>query len=75
MTGSGPVTEENQPREPNHMLIANVRGSLKAGKLAHITVLDRNLLRIAPERVLETDVDLTMVDGKVVFERNGAGVR
>jgi predicted amidohydrolase YtcJ len=46
-----------------------VRGSLKAGKLADITVLDQNLLKISPKDILKTNVDLTIVDGKVVFER------
>jgi len=47
----------------------DVRGSLKAGKLADITVLDRNLLRIPPGDILKMNVDMTIVDGKVVFER------
>ena len=46
------------------------RGSLKAGKLADITVLDRNLLKIDPKTILQTSIDLTMVDGRIVFQRN-----
>jgi predicted amidohydrolase YtcJ len=45
------------------------RGSIKAGKLADITVSDRNLLRIPPEEILDMEVDLTMVGGKIVFQR------
>ena len=45
------------------------RGSLKAGKLADITVCDRNLLEIDPEEILDMNVEMTIVDGKVVFER------
>ncbi len=48
-----------------------VRGSLKPGKLADITVLDRNLLEIDPAEILKTEVEMTIVDGKVVFERPG----
>jgi hypothetical protein len=48
---------------------ADVRGSLKAGKLADIVVLDRNLLKINPNEILKMNVDMTIVDGKVVFER------
>jgi hypothetical protein len=50
-------------------LEGDVRGSLKAGKLADITVLDRNLMKIDPKRILETNVELTMVDGKIVYQR------
>jgi hypothetical protein len=47
----------------------NVRGSLEAGKLADITIFDRNLIKIAPEDILNAEVTHTIVDGKVVFER------
>jgi len=50
-------------------LEGEVRGSLKAGKLADITVLDRNLLKIDPADILKTNVEMTMVDGRIVFER------
>jgi predicted amidohydrolase YtcJ len=46
-----------------------VRGSIKAGKLADIAVCDMNLLKIDPKDILKMNVDLTMVDGKIVFER------
>ncbi len=45
-----------------------VRGSIKVGKLADIAVIDRNILA-EPEMVLEMNVDLTIVDGRIVFER------
>ncbi len=45
------------------------RGSLKAGKLADITVFDRNLLEIPPREILQAEVVRTVVGGKVVFER------
>jgi len=47
----------------------DVRGSLKAGKLADITVFDRNLLEILPREILRAEVVLTVVGGRVVFER------
>jgi predicted amidohydrolase YtcJ len=50
-------------------LEGDVRGSLKAGKLADITVLDRNLMKIDPKEILKTDVQMTMVDGRIVFQR------
>lgn len=51
---------------------ADTRGSIKAGKLADLVVVDRNLLEIDPATILQMNVDLTMVDGKIVFERKGA---
>ena len=47
----------------------NIRGSLEVGKLADITVFDRNLLKILPEEILSAEVIYTIIDGKVVFER------
>ncbi len=46
-----------------------IRGSLEPGKLADITVFDRNLLDVSGEEILETEVVYTIVDGKVVFSR------
>ncbi len=48
---------------------ADIRGSLKKGKLADITVFDRNLLEIPPSEILKTEVLMTIVDGKIVFEK------
>ncbi len=49
----------------------DLRGSLEVGKLADIAVVDRNLLEIDPEDILNMKVVMTIVDGKVVFEREG----
>ncbi len=46
----------------------HIRGSIKAGKLADITVCDKNLMEIDPEDILNMEVLMTIVDGKVVFE-------
>jgi predicted amidohydrolase YtcJ len=47
----------------------DIRGSIKSGKLADIAVCDRNLLKIDPKDILKMNVEMTIVDGKVVFER------
>jgi len=47
----------------------DAKGSIEAGKLADLAVLDRNLFEIDPREILETQVDLTMVDGRIVYER------
>ncbi|MDW3652424.1 MAG: amidohydrolase [Bacteroidia bacterium] len=46
------------------------RGSIKAGKLADIVVCDKNLMKIDPAEILDMEVEMTIVDGKIVFERN-----
>ncbi len=45
------------------------RGSLEEGKLADITVFDRNLLEIPHQEILQTEVLYTIVDGQVVFSK------
>ncbi|MCK7479877.1 MAG: amidohydrolase family protein [Candidatus Moduliflexus flocculans] len=45
------------------------RGSIAVGKLADLALVDRNLLKIDPRDILKMNVDLTMVDGRIVFER------
>ena len=47
----------------------DIRGSLEVGKLADITVFDRNLLKIPEEEILETEVMYTIIDGRIIFER------
>lgn len=43
-------------------------GTIEAGKLADIIVLDRNLFAVPYEEIKEAKVVFTMVDGKVVHE-------
>lgn len=43
-------------------------GTLEAGKLADLVVLDRNLFDIPESEVLKTKVELTINDGKVVYK-------
>lgn len=46
-----------------------IRGSLSAGKAADLVVLDRNLFETAPLDIHKLQVDMTVIDGKVVFAR------
>ena len=48
----------------------NIKGSLEPGKLADLAVLSDDILKVRPEKILGLKVDLTMVDGKVVYQRN-----
>jgi cyanophycinase len=45
-----------------------VTGSLQPGKFADLIVIDRNLMQIVPEKISKTQVLLTMVGGRVVFQ-------
>ena len=45
------------------------KGLIEPGYLADLAVLSENLLEVPPERILETKVDMTVLDGLVVFER------
>ncbi len=47
----------------------NQKGSLTAGKLADITVLSRDLMTIPEDEIPGTQVVMTIVGGKVAFER------
>jgi len=47
----------------------DIRGSLEEGKLADITIFDRNLIEIPEEEILGAEVLYTIIDGKVVFEK------
>ena len=46
-----------------------IRGSLKEGKLADITVFDRNLLEIPEAEILQAEVTHTIIDGNIVFNK------
>jgi len=48
---------------------ADVRGSLKAGKLADVTVFDRDIRAVPAADILNAEVTHTIVGGKVVFAR------
>jgi predicted amidohydrolase YtcJ len=44
-------------------------GTLERGKLADFVLIDRDLTRIAPEGIRDARVEMTVVGGRVVFER------
>jgi predicted amidohydrolase YtcJ len=53
------------------------QGSLESGKLADLIIVSQDLFKIDPHQVRKTEVLLTMVGGKVVYESpawRGAGV-
>ncbi len=50
--------------------LADEVGSLEAGKLADLIVLDQNLLEVPTDRIDQTEVLMTMVGGEVVYQEN-----
>ncbi len=44
-------------------------GSLAPGRRADLTVFDRDLFALAPDQVSSAELELTMVDGEVVYQR------
>ncbi|MCO6417058.1 amidohydrolase [Siccirubricoccus sp. KC 17139] len=47
------------------------RGALEPGMLADLAVLSRDVLAGAPEEILGTRADLTLRDGRPIFDRHG----
>jgi predicted amidohydrolase YtcJ len=44
-------------------------GTLEAGKLADLVILDRDIVRGDPDEIADAAVELTMVGGRIVYER------
>lgn len=49
-----------------------IKGTIEAGKLADMIVLDADPTGIPPEDLLKTHVDLTLIGGNVVYDRAAA---
>jgi len=52
----------------------NEKGMLKAGMLADLVVIDRDLFTIKPETIRDAHVVMTLVGGKVVYTRGEVAV-
>jgi predicted amidohydrolase YtcJ len=48
----------------------NEKGSIEVGKLADITVLSQDLMTVETDRIIDTVVSWTMVNGEVVYSSN-----
>ncbi|MEG0383255.1 MAG: amidohydrolase [Solibacillus sp.] len=47
-----------------------IKGSLEVGKLADLIVLDRSILSTKSSNIKDIGVELTMIDGEVVYEQS-----
>lgn len=48
------------------------KGTLSPGKFADLIILSRDITRATPRQVLQTEVLLTLVDGRIVYEKEPA---
>lgn len=44
-------------------------GTLEPGKFADIAVIDRNLFQVPPEEIRSASVEMTIMDGKVIYSK------
>ncbi len=47
----------------------DLKGSIAPGKLADFTVFSQDLMRVPEDQLLDTQVDYTIVGGKILYER------
>jgi len=47
----------------------DIKGSLEVGKLADLVVLDKDIMSIDEEEILNTEVVMTILDGKIIYQR------
>jgi predicted amidohydrolase YtcJ len=48
----------------------SLRGSIEVGKLADFTVFDRDLLTVEEQQILDAEVVMTIVGGKISYRGN-----
>ena len=47
----------------------DTKGTIESGKWADLTVFSKDIMQIPPQEILRTETELTMVGGKIVFEK------
>lgn len=47
-----------------------IKGSIEVGKLADLVVASKDILTVAPEELLSTEALMTVLGGKIVFEKH-----
>jgi hypothetical protein len=45
------------------------KGSIETGKLADFTIFSKNIMTVPEEELLSTEIALTILDGKVIYEK------
>ena len=52
-----------------HSFDENLLGSIELNKLADFTVLEEDILSVAPERIKDILVFMTIIDGKIIYQK------
>ena len=52
------------------LFLEKEKGSLREGKDADIVILDRDITQMDLRQLKDVQVDMTIKDGRVVFDRN-----
>lgn len=52
-----------------HSFDEEVMGSIEVGKYADFVVLGEDILTVPPERIIDIPIDMTIVGGKIVYQR------
>ena len=52
----------------------DIKGSIEVGKLADFTVFSSDILAIDPMDIVKQDIDYTIIDGKIRYDRENGGV-
>lgn len=47
----------------------DIKGSIEPGKLADLIVLSEDILKVADDKIKSVEVDMTFIDGEMVFQR------
>jgi predicted amidohydrolase YtcJ len=47
----------------------DARGSIETGKDADLTILSKDIMKVLPQEVLSTDVEMTVVGGTIVYQK------
>ena len=47
----------------------DIKGTIEVGKLADLTVFSKDIMKVTPEEILQAEVVLTIVNGKIVYKR------
>jgi predicted amidohydrolase YtcJ len=48
----------------------NIKGSIKTGKLADFTIYDQDLMKVPEDKILSTQIAMTIFDGNIVYTKN-----
>lgn len=46
----------------------NIKGSIETGKLADLVVLSKDILKTPKQKILDVEIQMTMIDGKIEYE-------